>query len=129
MSGIRLPDCSKFAINRKNGNNVIIFRHGLIVKLFWRSFVSFVKFSCRSKFHVYIFTGSGVMTIFFYKRLTRKPEIGNTPVLVLPNIWTLEQVRNTKFGKNVSNKMLLNAAKYQGFTVSELLRKNQQGVG
>ena len=69
------------------------------------------------------------MTIFCYKRLTRKPEIGNTPVLVLPNIWTLEQVRNTKFGKNVSNKMLLNAAKYQGFTVSELLRKNQQGVG
>ena len=36
------------------------------------------------KFH--IITGSGVITIFFYKGLTRNPEIGNTPVWVLPNI-------------------------------------------
>ena len=37
------------------------------------------------------------------------------------------QVRNTKFGINVSNKMLLNAAKCQvtAFTVSDLLRENQ----
>ena len=42
--------------------------------------------------------------------------------LVLPNIWQLAQVRNTKFGFNVSNEMLLNA-----FTISELLRENQQG--
>ena len=53
------------------------------------------------------------MTIFFYKGLTRNPEIGNTPVWVLPNIWRLGRVRNTKFGTNVSNKMLLNAAKCQ----------------
>ena len=34
----------------------------------------------------------------------------------LPNIWRLGQVRGTKFGKDVSNKMLLNAAKYQGYS-------------
>ena len=43
-------------------------------------------------------------------------EIGNTPVWVLPNIQRLEQVRDTKFGTNVSNKILLNAAKCQGYS-------------
>ena len=32
------------------------------------------------KFHVNVITGSGDMTIFFFKGLTRNPEIGNTLV-------------------------------------------------
>ena len=52
--------------------------------------------------------------LFFYKGLTRNPEIGNTTVWVLPNIWGLGQVAGTKFDTNVSNRMLLNAAKFQG---------------
>ena len=47
-------------------------------------------------------------------RLTRNPEIGN--VCVLPNIWRLGQVTDTKFGTNVSNKMLLNTAKCQNYS-------------
>ena len=78
--------------------------------------VSLVKFNCWSKFYVSIITGSGVMIISFYKRLIRNPEIGNTPVWVLPNIWRLWRVRNTKFGRNVSKKMLLNATKYQRYS-------------
>ena len=46
---------------------------------FWRCFVSLVKFSYWSKFHVNIITGSGVMIIYFYKGLTRNPEIKNNP--------------------------------------------------
>ena len=42
-------------------------------------FVSFVKFSYRSKFHVNIITCSRVMIISFYKALTRNPEIGKPP--------------------------------------------------
>ena len=38
-------------------------------------FVFFVKFSYCSKFHVNIIPGSGVMTILFYKGLTRNPEM------------------------------------------------------
>ena len=53
----------------------------------WRCFVSLVNFSYWYKFHVNIITGSGVMTISFYKGLTRNLEIGNTPVWVLSNIW------------------------------------------
>ena len=41
--------------------------------------------------------------------------IGNTLVWVLSNIWILRQVRCHKFGANVSNKMLLNAVKCQGY--------------
>ena len=59
--------------------------------------------------------GSGVFTIFVYKGLTRNPEIGNTPVRVLPNIWRLGRVRDTIFGTNVSNEMLQNATKCQGY--------------
>ena len=115
-SGIRLPESSKLAVNSKNSNDVTIFRYDVIVKFFWHCFVSLVMFSYWSKFHVHNITGSGVMTISFYEGLTRNPEIGNTPVWVLPNIWRLGQVRNTKFGSNISNKMLLNASKSQGYS-------------
>ena len=113
-SVIRPPDCSKLVKNPKNDNGVTIFRRHVIINFFWRCFVSLVKFSYWSKFDDNIITGSEIMAIFFYKRLTRNPEIGNTPVWVLPNIWRLGQVLDTKFGTNVSNRMLLNAAKYQG---------------
>ena len=57
---------------------------------------------------------SSFRTIYFYKGLTNNLEIGNNPVWGLPNIWRLGWVSNTKFGTNVSNKILLNAAKHQG---------------
>ena len=85
-------------------------------QFFWRCFVSLIKFSYWSKFHVNIITGSGIMTIFFYKGLTRNPEIGNTPVWVLPNIWRVGRVMDTTFGANVCNRMLLNSAKFQGYS-------------
>ena len=56
------------------------------------------------------------MAIFFYERLSRNPEIGNIAVWVWANICSLEQVRDTKFDTKASNKMLLNAAKCQGYT-------------
>ena len=115
-SRIRLPDCSILDTNRKNDNDVTIFQHHVIVKLFWRCFISLIKFSYSSKFHVNIITVSGVMKIFFYKGLTRNLVNGNTPVWVLPNIRRLEQDRDTKFGTNVSNKILLKVAKCQDYS-------------
>ena len=92
-----------------------MFWNDVIIKFFWRFFVFLVMFSYRCKFYVNIITGSGVMTISFYKELTRNGEIGNTPVWVLPNIWRMGRIRNTKFGTNVCNKIILNAAKCQGY--------------
>ena len=45
--------------------------------------------------------------------LTKNPEIGNTPIWVLPNIWRLRRVSDTKFG---SDEMLPNAAKCQVYS-------------
>ena len=94
----------------------IDFPTDVIVKFFWRCFISFVKFSYWSKFHVNIITGSGIMTIFFYKGLTRNPEIRKSPVWLLPSIWKLGRVMDAKFGTNVSNIILLNAAKFQCYS-------------
>ena len=43
-----------------------------------------MKFSYWSKFHVSIITGSGDMTIFFYKGLIGNLEIGYTPPAFCP---------------------------------------------
>ena len=118
MSGIQPQDCSKLANNPKNDNDVTVFWHDVIVIFFffWRCLVSLVKFSYWSKFHVNIINGSGIMTIFFYNGLSRNLEIENNPAWVLPKIWRLEQVMDTKFCTNVSNRMLLNAAKFQHYS-------------
>ena len=81
--------------------------------------VSLVKFSYWSWFNVNIMTSSGAMIIFIYKGLTRNLEIGNPLVWVsFAQYLELGRVRDTKFGTNVSNvnKMLPNAAKYQGYS-------------
>ena len=98
----------------KNDNDVTVWWHDVIVKYFYCCFVYLLKFSSWSKFHVNIITGSGVMTIYFCKGLAGYPAMVNTPTWVLLNIWGLEQVRDTKFVIDVSNKILLNAAKCQG---------------
>ena len=72
--------------SRKNDNGVTICQHDVKVKSFLTLFYYFffVRFNYRIKFHVNIITGSGVMTIFFYKRLTRNPRTRNTLVWFCP---------------------------------------------
>ena len=84
-----------------------------------------------SKCNINIITGSGIMPIFFYKGLTRNPEIGNTLVWVLPNIWILEQVMNTKFGTSIFNRMLLNFEKFQIYSFYRfwVMKEKPKGVG
>ena len=66
----------------------------------------------------------------FLNDLAKNPKIGNTCVCVLSNFWRPGQVRDTKFGMNVSNEYLLNAAEFHvhafySFWVI-ILRENQQ---
>ena len=68
-------------------------------------------FSYWSKFHVNIITGSRVTTIFLYKDLTRNRKYRKSEI---SGDWG--QVWDTQFGVNVSNEMLLNAPKCQGYT-------------
>ena len=57
----------QLAKNSKNDNDVTIFWHDVIVKFFRSCFVSLVKFSYWSNFHVNISTGSGIVAIFFIR--------------------------------------------------------------
>ena len=86
VPGIQLLDWYKLAKYRKNGNDITAFWHTVI----WRCFVSLASFSYRSKFCVNIITDSGLMTIFFYKVLTRNLWMRNTTVWVLSNILKME---------------------------------------
>ena len=93
-----------------------------MVKFVWPCFLSITKFSCWSKFHAnIIITGSRVMAISVYKGLTRNSKIGNIPVWLVPSIWRLEPVSNSKFCTSMSNKMLLSAAKFHGYSFFHFL--------
>ena len=100
--------------NQKIDNDVTTFQN--FINVFWPCSISYVKFSYWSKFHVSIITGSGAMKIFVYKGFTRNLKIENTPVWLLLNIWRLGQARDTKFGTSVSNAILLNGSKCQGYS-------------
>ena len=56
--GIRHPNCPKLAINRKNKNDITIWRNDVTIRLFWHCLDSLVKFSYWSKFHLNVSTGS-----------------------------------------------------------------------
>ena len=129
MSGILLPDCSKLAINWKNDNDVTIFRHDVIIKFFWCCFVSLVKFSYWSKFHASTTTGSEIMTIFFYKELTRNPEIGKTlsEFCPIPGNWGKLGIPNLAQMSLIKCYWMLQNARVTVFTVPELFMENQQG--
>ena len=109
-SRIQFPNCSKLAINQKNDNDVIIYRHEVIVKSFGRRFVYLFNFSYRSKFHVSIITGSGVMTDLFHKGLNKNLEIGNP----ISGDWG--KLGIPYLVQRFSNEMLMNAAKCQGYS-------------
>ena len=109
-SGIQLLGCSKFSINWKNNNDVIICRHEVIVKFFdavlflLKSSVTGPSFMSISSLVLEFWQ----MTIFFYKGLTRNPKNWNNPRLSFPQYLEMGQVRDTKFDTNLSNEMLLN---------------------
>ena len=115
-SGIRLPDCSKLVLNWKK----LLWRHHLSNWLHHWYFLTlwyfFVNFRYWFTFHVHIINGPGIIIIFVYNGLIRNRKIGNTPIWILSNIWRLGQFRENKFGKNISNKKLFHALKFEFFS-------------
>ena len=84
--------------------NLLIWRH---LKTFWCCFDSLVKLSCWSKFQVNVITGSVVLTIFFFKGCFFVQYL-ETGMSLMKYYWMLQN------------------AKVTAFTISELLRENQQ---
>ena len=113
-------------MNWKNNNDVKKCPHAVIA-----FFVSLVKFSYLSKFHVSIITGSGVTTIFFIRDWPeiQKFEIPLPEFCPIPGDWgeldipSLARMSPIKFYGTLQN------ARVTAFTVSELLRESRKGGG
>ena len=119
-SGVWLLDCSKLAINWKMTMTSLC-ADKTSSSSFWRCRVSLNKFSYWCKFHVSIIGGHYWFWnygSFFNKGFLRNLEMGNATTWVLFNIWRLGWVRVTK--------LMLQTARFTVFTVSELLRENQE---
>ena len=127
VSGIRLAICSKFPISQKNDYNTTIGQHDVIFN-FWRCFVSFVNFSYCSKFYSNIITDSGVTVIFFYKGLTRDSEIGKNPseFCSIYGDWGKLQIPSLVRISLIKCYWILQISRVIAFTVSEILRENQE---
>ena len=100
-------------------------------KSFWRCFVSHVKFSYWSKFHVNIITGSGIMTIFFIRDWPeiRKSEIPPSEFCPISEDWGKLWIPNLARMSRIECYWMLQNSIVTAFTVFELLRENQLGVG
>ena len=98
-------------------------RHNLLTCRHRQTFlccrVSLVTFSYWSKFHINIITGSGV------------PEIGNTLVWAMPNIWRLEWGKIPNFARMSLTKScwILENTRVTAFIIIELLREKEQEGG
>ena len=103
-----LRPASKLVINRKNDNDIIVCQHDLIVNfffdVFWRCCIFLVEFH------------SGPSVIPNHYWFWSYHNFGNVSSEFCSISWDLGRVRDTRFGTNVSNEMLLNTAKCQGYS-------------
>ena len=106
-------------------------RHNFLTwcRSIWRCFVSFVKFSYLSKFRVSIITGSGVMTVSFYKELTRNPEITPSEFCPVSGDWSELGILNLARTSLMKSYWMLQNARVTAFTISRFLRENRLGRG
>ena len=105
-------DCSMLAVNWKNENDVTVFWYGVIVNFLDVALFLFSSLVTCPRFMSIL---SLVLELWQFLFIRDWPEIGNSPVWVLSNFWRLAQVNNTKFGTIDFNKILLIAARYQGY--------------
>ena len=125
---MRLPDCSKLAINRKNGNDIKICWHDVLVKFFLTLFVCLLKFSYWYKFHLDIITSSGVMTIYFVRDWPeiQKLKIPPSEFCPISGDWGMLEIPNLVGMFLMKCYWMLQNVRVTSFSISELLRENQQ---
>ena len=128
---IGLPDCLKLTINQKNGNDATIFWYEIIVKFLWY----------RWSFWSSVVTGPNFISIsLLVLQLWQLSFTGNWP-----EIWKMEisppefcqtsgepdQLRLPYLAGMSLKKCywMLQNARVAAFSVSELLKENQQGRG
>ena len=131
VSGIRLPDCSKLAKNRKNNNYVTICWYDVITKIFFEIVLFFLSSLVTGPSFMSI--SSLVLELWQFSFIRdwpkiRKSEIpsfqfspifGDRGKLGIPNLAWIPLIKYY---------WMLQNARITAFTVSDLLRENQQRV-
>ena len=99
-------------------------------QVFWRWFISLVKFNYWPKFHVSNITGSEVMTISFIGDWPKiwKLKIPSSEFCSISGHWKMLWIPNLAWMSRIKFYCMLQNVIVTAFTVSELLRKNQQRV-
>ena len=115
MSGIRPPDCSKLAKNPKNNNDVTIFRHDVNVIFF--DVVLFLLSSLVTD-PSFMLISSLVLELWQFSFIRdwpeiRKSEIPPSEFCPISGDWGELWIPNLA---RMSNRMLLNGAKFQGYS-------------
>ena len=119
-SGIRLPDGCTLVINRKKDNDVTNCCYDVFI---FPSLVIGLSFMSISWL---------VLVLWQFSFIKDWPESGNQKnIWVLPNIWRLGRVGNTKLGTNTLIKCywMLRNARVTTFTVSEPLDQGKTNKG
>ena len=131
MSGIRVPDCFKLAINWKNDNDVTIFRHNLIVNFFMLfcfsyKFYLMVQVSCQ--YHHWF--SLELWQFYFIRDWPEiwKLEIQPSEFCPIFRDWGKLGIPNLTQMFLIKSYWMLQNTRVAVFTVSELLMENQLGV-
>ena len=130
MSGIRLPDCSKLAINWKNDNDVTVFRHDVIVNFFDVVFFLLWILVIDPSF---MSISSLVLELWQFYFIRDWPEIWKSKIppsefWPIFGDWGKLWIPNLARMSLIKSYQMLQDARVSAFTVSELLREKQQGV-
>ena len=125
---MRLPDCSKLAINWKNGNDMKICWHDVIVKFFWRCLFVFSSLATGTSF---ISISSLVLELWQFTFVRDWPEIQKLKIPLsefcsISGDWGMLEIPNLVGMFLMKCYWMLQNARVTAFSISELLRENQQ---
>ena len=128
-SGIRLPDCSKLVVNWKNDNDVTIFEMKSSSNFF--DFVSFLLSSLVTD-PSFMSISSLVLELWQFLFIRDSPEIQksektSSEFCPIPGDWDVWRIPNLAQTSLIKCYWIVQNVRVTAFTVSELLRKNQQG--
>ena len=131
MSGIRLLDCSKLAINRRNDSDITIGRHDVIFSLFFFNVTLFLLSSLVTGLS-FMAISSLVLELWQFSFIMDWPEIRKLEIPLfefcpISGDWGKLGIPNLAWIFLIRFYWKLQNAQVTAFTVSELWKENQQG--
>ena len=123
-----LPNCSKLAINWENNNDLIIFRHDVIVNFFLTGFCfpcqvyMLVQVSCQYYYWFWSYDNFLLLEIDQKSGNRKYPESGFCPIF---GDWNKLEIPNLEWMSLKKRYWMLQNARVTTFTISELLREKQ----